>query len=94
MMKHNDQMALRSPTGGLIMSLRTAYDRQLMFEHLIERVRRERWVEVSFGREHWRAVLLAPDASLTCTSCGETLSIAHASARSRLCTRCRMRALH
>ena len=93
-MKHNDQMQLRSPTGGLIMSMRTAYDRELMFEHIIDRVHRERWVEVSFGRYHWRAVLLTPDAKLTCTSCGERLSIAHASADSRLCTRCCKGELH
>lgn len=93
-MKYHGQIALRSPTGGMILPLRSEYDRQLVFEHITDRVRREQWVDVSLAGQHWRAMLVAPDAKLTCTSCAEPLSIAHASAGRRLCTRCRMRTLH
>jgi hypothetical protein len=85
---------MRSSMGGLIMPLRDAYDRQVLFEHIVNRARRDSWVDVRVGGECWRAMLMAPGSSLACTSCGGTLSIAHTSAGHRLCTRCRMRALH
>jgi len=93
-MKYSGQVAVRSSTGGLIMPLRSEYDRQLLFEHITDRVRRDRWVDVRAGRQHWRATLIEPDSHVPCSTCGEALTIAHASAGAQLCTRCRMRALH
>ena len=93
-MKTSNNVTLRSSTGGTTVSLIDEYDRDLLFEYLAERVRRDRWVQVCAGRERWRATLLRPDQHVPCTECGEPLTIAHTSAGHRLCTRCRRRALH
>jgi hypothetical protein len=88
------QVEMRSATGGLILPLCDAYDRQLLFEHIADRVRRVRWVDVSAGAEHWRATLRKRNQHTPCTRCGDALTIAHESGGNHLCTRCQMRALH
>jgi hypothetical protein len=78
----------------MIMPLRSGYDRQLLFEHIANRVRRDPWVDVTIDGERWRAQLVGSQDRLSCTGCGDGLTIAHASGKRRLCTRCRSRALH
>jgi hypothetical protein len=92
-MKRHGPVALRSPTGGLILPLQDDYDCEVLFESIADRVRRHRSVDVSTRCAQWRAVLIAPHAKIPCTSCAEALTIAHVSGESQLCTRCQKRAL-
>ena len=59
-----------SRDGGLILPLRTPYDRQLVFEHVADYTKRHGCVRLTFGRSEW-TVALANERSGVCTRCRE-----------------------
>lgn len=92
-MKQNQNVMIRTPHGGLVMSIHSDYDRQMFFEHITNRARHEGWADVTLGSSHWRAHP-APSGEDHCSSCGAHLTIVHETGNDRFCTRCIDAAMH
>ncbi len=93
-MKTNQNVRLRTPHGGLVMSIHTDYDWQMVFEHITNRARHESWVDVTLGSHHWRAFHPQPGVDDHCSACGVHLTIVHDTGTNHLCTRCCHATMH
>ncbi|MGD0949092.1 MAG: hypothetical protein ABSA52_16900 [Candidatus Binatia bacterium] len=62
--------------GGLILPADTAYDRQLLREHVLDRAQREDRVRISLAGEAWVVERLSGDHRPSCEGCKRLLTAA------------------
>jgi hypothetical protein len=77
--------------GGLVLPARDPYERDLLAEHVVERARRNRRVQVIVHGRAWNVRPAANDFRGTCTRCGRVLQAtwyAAATGGSPYCIRC------
>lgn len=61
-------------SGGLIVPARTAYERQLLREHVLASVHHRQQVQVSLGRHAWLVTQATPEHTVVCTSCDRQIN--------------------
>ncbi len=84
---------ITSRQGGLILPLRTPYDRQFVFEHVADYAKRYGCVQLSFRGREW-TVALATVRSRVCDRCCERPDkLAYTYGRRTLCHPCARRDL-
>src|SRR2546422_8387338 len=58
------------PGGGLFVPVRTPYDRQMLVEQVVERVRTKGRVQVLVDERRWMACHLSRGSRVSCARCG------------------------
>ena len=59
------------PGGGIFLPARSPYDRQMLVEHIADRVRSKGRVQVLLDEQRWMVHLNRGSARICCTSCGD-----------------------
>ena len=58
--------------GGIFVPARTPYDRQMLIEHVVDRVRSKGQVQVSVDNQRWLVHLVLGLSTARCWSCGNS----------------------
>ena len=81
---------ISSTDGGLFLPTRSAYDRQMLAEHVVARVRATDRVQVLTNGRRWMVYFKHP-AAVACSRCADTLEVlcySGATAGRAFCVRC------
>ena len=62
--------------GGLLLPARTAYDRQLLREHVLNGARHREQLQVKVGRKRWFVERPSAQRPVVCNSCNRQLTVA------------------
>ncbi len=79
------------PGGGIFLPARNPYDRQMLTEHIADRVRTKGQVQVLLGDQRWIVHRRRGPLSVCCAGCGESVDAAcysTASGDAGFCVRC------
>ena len=79
------------PGGGTFVPARTPYDRQILIEHVVDRVRTKGHVQVLVDDQRWLVRLLRDPSTARCGSCAKGLNaVCYATAPDEMvyCVRC------
>ena len=77
--------------GGIFVPARTPYDRQMLIEHVVDRVRAKGQVQVLVDSQRWLVHLLRERSATKCWSCGiapDSVCYPTAASDVVLCVRC------
>ncbi len=64
------------PGGGLVLPVRSPYDRQMLVEHVVDRVRSKGQIQVILDNRRWAVRLRDSTSAVSCSRCGYSVDAA------------------